>query len=313
MTNNLTGIQKIALLIRAVGYDAITPLIRNLHLSEETLALIDKETPETVSKSLAIEIVREFNTSVNLVVGGKRESIMDALDDIGIENGAFGKMPRKMNGFKKLSSMGAEEVFNLIKIEQPLHQAIILFELPEKLSTEVFNHFGIEEQSNITQEADKAESPSRETLIAINTVIEDLISNNENNNTGNFERILSFANGMEEDHLKKYLEVIPSDVADKIRANILTFNHILEQSEDTMSEILGDIGTTDIAYAFCLCNEEILDKVKNGLTPTKAQDVSFNIDKTVNKDDKKMISESQKLVIARAKSLQADGKIEIVR
>ncbi|EGR2229443.1 FliG C-terminal domain-containing protein [Vibrio parahaemolyticus] len=313
MTNNLTGTQKIGLLIRAVGYDAITPIIRTLQLSEETLDLIDKETPETVSKSQAIEIVREFNTSVNLVVGGKRESLMDALDDIGFENGAFGKISRKMNGFKKLSSMSSEEVFNLIKMEQPLHQAIILFEMPEKLSVEVFGYFDIDEQSKITQEADKAEAPSRETLIAINAVIEDLISSNESSNSGNLDRILSFTDGMEEEHLNKYLDSLPEDIAEKIRANVLTFSHILEQEEDVLSEIIGDIGTTDIAYAFCLCDDSILNKVKSGLTPTKAQDVTFNIDKTVKKDDKKMISEAQKLVIVRAKKLQSDGKIEIVR
>ncbi|KDM90865.1 FliG C-terminal domain-containing protein [Photobacterium galatheae] len=313
MKNNLTGIQKIALLIRTVGYDSITPVIRNLQLPEDVLTQIDKETPQTVSKNVGIDLLREFNTSVNLVVGGKRESIMDALDDIGMENDAFGKISRKMNGFKKLSSMSAEEVCALIRQEQPLHQAIILFELPEKLSVEIFNLFDIEAQAKITQEADQAESPKRETLMAINAVIEDIVQNSENHSSGNLERILSFTDGMEEEHLNTYLACLPSDIADKIRANVLTFTHVTLQSEAVLSDILSDLATGDIAYAFCLCAEEEMNKMKAALTSTKAQDVTFNIDKTVNKEDRKKISEAQRTVIMRAKRLQSDGTIEIVR
>lgn len=313
MKSNLTGIQKLALLTRVVGYDSMVPILRNLKLSEEVYAEIDAATPETVSKNDAIAVLREFNASASLVVGGHRESLIEAIEDIGLENGNLGKFSRKMHGFKKLATKQADEVCNLIRGEQPLHQAIILFQMPEKLSVDTFSLLTVEEQALVTKEADKAETPSNETLMAINTIIEEIITNKEAKSTGNIERIYAFTDNMDEDRLEEYLTKLPSDIAEKIKANVLTFTHIIQQDEKVLSDILGEIATTDIAFAFCLSDATIIEKMKSTLTQTKAQDVSFSIEKNVDKNDKKSISEAQRRIILKAKALQNDGKIEIIR
>ena len=313
MTNNITGIKKLALFTRVVGYEIMVPILKDLNLSDEVYSRIDAETPDTVSKSDALAVLKEFNASALLVVGGHKENLMDAIEEIGIENGNFTVGSKKMYGFKKLMSKNAEEIFNLIQKEQPLHQAIILFELPEKLSIETFELFSVNEQSNITKEADKADSPSRETLIAINAAIEDILLNNEKKNSGNLERIYAFTDNMDEVHLNEYLENLPKDIADKIKENVLTFSIVTQQSNDVLSSVLGDIPTNEIAFAFCLSEPEVLEKIKVSLTKTKAQDVTFSIEKSVNKDDKKSILDSQRKIITRTKALHKEGKIEIIR
>lgn len=311
--NNLTGTQKIALLIRTVGYDAIVPTLRNLQLDESVYAQIDAETPNTISKNTALAVLKEFNASASLVVGGKRESLLEAIEDMGMNTGNAAKLSRKMHGFKKLQTMNAEDIHQLIANEQPVHKAIIMFELPEKLSVDVFNMMPVDEQAELTMEADKAESPSPQTLLAINGMLEEKLANQGNKSAGNLERIFAFTDGMNEDQLNSYLEKLPEDIADKIRANVLTFTHIIEQDDKVLSEILGESTTNDIAFAFCLVDQDVLERIKATLTTTKAQDVTFTIDKTVNKDDKKAISEAQRSIILRAKQLQADGKIDIIR
>ncbi|MCY9860980.1 hypothetical protein OTK49_00295 [Vibrio coralliirubri] len=311
--NNLTGTQKIALLIRTVGYNAIVPNLRNLQLDDSIYAQIDNETPDTISKSTALAVLREFNASASLVVGGKRESLLDAIEDMGMNTGNSAKLSRKMHGFKKLQTMSADEIHQLIINEQPLHKAIIMFELPEKVSVEIFSLMTLDEQAKLTMEADKAESPSNQTLSAINGMLEEKLANQSNKSVGNLERIFAFTDGMDEVQLNSYLEKLPEEIASKIRANVLTFTHITEQSEKVLIEILGESSSNDIAQAFCQSSEEILEKMTASLTKTKAQDVTFSIDKTVNKEDKKAISEAQRAIILRAKQLQSDGKIIIVR
>ncbi len=313
MINKLNGIEKIALLIRTVGYDAVVPAIRNLHLPEEILNQIDLATPETVSKNTGIELLREFNQSVALVVGGKRESILDAIDDIGLGEGPNGRGGRKLNGFKKLAAMEPEAVLPFIVSEQPLHQATIMFQLPEKLSSTIFGMLDIEMQVAISEEADKAEKPAPETLLAINAVLEEQLANRDTDNTGNLERLLAFTDSMDEEYLNEFLSKLSPDIAEKIRANVITFSQIVSQSIDVLSDILSELSTNDIAFAFCQSDEATLEKLKSSLTTTKAQDVIFNIEKTINRDDKKSMLSAQKEVITTAKRLHKNETIELVR
>jgi flagellar motor switch protein FliG len=312
MKSDLTGIEKIAILIRVVGLKDCAPLLKGL--SPEQVDMIEEASPTgTLVKQQAIAVLSEFNKSANLVVGGQKESLMDAFDELNYENSGAATSGRRMNGFKKLSSMSAEAVYNVIKREMPIHQVIILLQMPQKLGVEVWAIMSPEEQAAFTIESEGAAEPSYETLVDINSALEERLNSASDKGESNLDKIFGFTDGMDEEQLEAFTSKLPEEIAEKIKANVLTFSHVAEQEENTLATILAGISTTNIANAFCLMEESDLERIKNALSTTKAQDVSYNIEKIVNKDDKKAISEAQRAVIFEAKRLQNEKTIEIIR
>lgn len=312
MINNLTGVEKIAILIRAVGVTECAPLIKSL--TKEQIEHVEAAAPaNTLVKQQVIDVLSEFNKITNLVVGGKQESLMDAYEELNYDSSGVRGNTRRMNGFKKLSSMPAGQVYELVKREMPIHQVVILLQLPQKLGGEVWAMMSAEERAVFTIESEDAAEASLEVLMDINAVLEERLSSSDEKSESNLEKIFGFTDGMEEDQLDEFIDKLPVEIAEKIRANVLTFSHVVEQDQKTMTAILASISTTNIAAAFCLLEESELTRIKGSLSTTKAQDVTYNIEKIINKDDKKAISEAQRAIIFEAKKLQNEKTIEIKR
>lgn len=309
----MSGVKKIAMIVSIIGREKSLPILTKMPRS--VVEEIDKEVKAigTIVKPEALSIMKEYNKISNIIVAGKNEgSLLDSYDDAKLSESPIEARKRKWIGFTKLSELPTEKILNLIKGESPLHQVVILNNMPDKVGKEVFSLMSKDEKVLFTIESSSSLTTDNETISIINDVIESKVDSLHEASKTNLDSALIYTSSMSDDDLEELLEALPEDLAQKIRDEVITFTNIISQSKETLTKILGTIDAQTLAHACANAKESEIEHIKECITTTKSEDFDYNISE-MNRDDKKIINDAQAKIIIRAKEMNSADEIEIIK
>ncbi|MDK9793917.1 FliG C-terminal domain-containing protein [Vibrio sp. D431a] len=310
---NPEGVRKVAMLVKMLTPQMMTPITK--HLPREVIEAIDKivEEDKTVIKTEGLEVLREFNAIGSLIVAPAHE--MTLLDEY--DEAKMAESPNAINkkvhvGFYKLAEQKPDVIYRIIKDEQPISQVVVLRQLPQKVSQDVFTNMSTDEQVAITLAGKTSGDISEEILESISRTFEAKIEEMLSEKKTNFDIILNLASTLDDIGLETLLAKLPDDLAEEIRSATLTFKDILAQTDSVLQQVFGNFGGAVIAAAIVPFDEELRERVFANVTDSKRENIEYSLGE-IDPSKKKQINDAQREIVLEAKALQQKGTIEIVK
>jgi len=273
---NLTGIQKVAIILSTLDADTAANVIKEFDdvqiaaISSEMTKFnrIDKELVETVLNDLSKElklnkkIVKYDNHSFKKLLAKavgtqKSEEILTS-----VEEGTLFPMP-----FFPLRESSEEELLRILVGEHPQTIALVLSYVESQRAAKVLVQFPSELQADIIMRIATMEPPLVKLLYQVNEIVLSKVKNDDRRQKTPAKKKYKLASeiigGMEGPADKNVVDLISHknpELADEIKKLLFTFEDVVFVQDDAFRKVLTEVDNGVIALALKTANEEVAKK-----------------------------------------------------
>lgn len=322
MAKELTGEEKAAILLRAIGEDAAAQVMR--HLEPKDIRKIGRfmSTLSNISKEQEAEVIREFQraTSSGEIGFEGREYIMTVLSKaLGPE-----KAMRIMEsltvhsypGLESLKWLEPASVAQLIQSEHPQTIAVILGHLdpdqaskvlaalPESMRADIAMRLATTENvqpdvlrhlSDVLQEVFKVNAGSRGQSIGGVQVVADILARLDKSVEGGILAALSEKN---------------PELAENIRALMFVFDDLVKIDDRGIQELLREVSKEDLAVALKGASGEVREKILRNMSSRAAEMLKEDME-TRGPVRVRDVEKAQQNILKLCRKLEEEGRIVI--
>ncbi len=292
--HEMTGVEKAAALMVALGPEVATEVIK--HLDEASvnrlaaeIAKIQKLTAEE-KEDLIGEFMIELKKHRGVSFGGEnvaRELIAAALGEEKARE-VFNKLSQKdlEKGFEFLNDVDAELIVTFLADEHPQTITVTLAHIPPKKAAEVLKKLEPNMAREVAKRMAKMDKTTPEAVVEIARVLRRKYDKYKAGpgfeSTGGVDTLVSILNymsGDQEKSLMDYFEKNLPDVARDIRDKIYTFDHVLNLDNREMRILIDEIDDdTTIARALKGAGDAIRIKFFRNMSRNRATDILAEMD-----------------------------------
>ena len=260
----IAGPVKAAILIHALGRPQVETLIRRLTESEKELVndhlsqirTISPEVVEQVAKEF-IDVARRNKSKRSKASGGNNQ-----------DRGAGSDEPfNAPSGLATIHSLTSDEIYDLIKDEQPQTIAIILVHLKTAVASEVIAKLPDEIKTEVAMRVVKLDKVTTAIVDEVNEILKEILKNRKNsvtNVTGGVNRLAEILNQTDEissELILNELEEADMEMAAQIKQQMFVFEDILLVDDRGVQKLLRKVETMELAIALKAASEEVKDKI----------------------------------------------------
>jgi flagellar motor switch protein FliG len=319
--DNLTGPQKVAIFLLAMGEEFTTAFFKTL--DEENIKKIGRHMSEInyISSDILNAVLREFITNfgdeANISVSGMaflEDVVLKTLDEDTARQvfKAIGS-ERANIPFSDLTSIPPDNLVSLIKGEHPQTIALILSYLTQEKAAEVLR---------LLPEEIKADVALR--VVHIGQVQDDIIRELDNAIKADLSKveivtrkfdgvevlanILNEVDGKTEEAVLSHIEQKNGDLAEMIRQKMFVFEDLLQIDDRSFREILKNIDNQTLMKALKTASEDMKEKIFHNLSERAAEMLREDME-VMGPVRLREVEEAQQMIIKTAKRLEEEGKI----
>lgn len=323
---NISGVQKAAILLIALGPDKSANVFK--HLKEDEIEQLTLEIANTRSVSPAIKdsILDEFYEvclAQQYIAEGGITYAKDLLEKaLGAERAkdVIGKLTASLQvrPFEFVRKTDASQLLNFIQDEHPQTIALILSYLAPQQAALIISALPPERQSDVARRIAVMDRTSPDVVKEVEKVLETKLSslvNQDYNIIGGVDAVVDILNTVDrstEKHIMETLEVEEPELADEIRKKMFVFEDILLLDDRAIQRVLRDVENSDLGLALKGANEQVQNAIFNNLSkrlavmikedmefmgPVRMKDVEEAQQKIVNVIRK--LEENQEIIISR--------------
>ena len=219
-----------------------------------------------VSADVVEYIAKEFiNTAVmrahvpHLTPPAKPENTGD--DDSGDD------VEDEFEGLKAIESLGADEIYELIKDEHPQTIAIIIIHLKTPVASDVLSLLADEIKTDVSVRVANLEKVNTDMLEEVNFVFKEILKNKKSsvaNISGGIDRLAEILNQTDEisnELILNEIEENDPDMAARIKQKMFVFEDLVLVDDRGFQKLLRKVETMELAIALKATSEEVKDKV----------------------------------------------------
>ena len=253
----IAGPVKAAILIHALGRPQVETLIRRLSASEKELVNDHLSQIRTISPDVVEQVAREFIDIVRRFKSGQ--------DKASAENRQ--EFDTATSGLGTIRSLSSDEIYDLIKDEQPQTIAIILVHLKTEVASEVIAMLPDEIKTEVAMRVVKLDKVTTAIVDEVNEVLKDILKNKKNsvtNITGGVTRLAEILNQTDEissELILNELEEADMEMASQIKQQMFVFEDILLVDDRGVQKLLRKVETMELAIALKAASEEVKEKI----------------------------------------------------
>jgi flagellar motor switch protein FliG len=261
---SIAGPVKAAILIHALGRPLADILLRRLSASEKELINNHLSQIRTISPEVVEQVAREFAVIAQRFKSklGRSASAGDVQAGIpGGDSNAGG------SGLKAISALSAEEIYDLIKDEQPQTIAIILVHLKTSVASDVIAKLPDEIKTEVAMRIVNLDKVTAAIVDEVNEILKDILKTKKNtisNVTGGVDRlaeILNETDGISSELILNEMEEADMEMAAQIKQRMFVFEDILLVDDRGVQKLLRKVETMELAIALKAASEEVKDKI----------------------------------------------------
>jgi flagellar motor switch protein FliG len=262
--SRIAGPVKAAILIHALGKPLADKLLERLNASEKEvihkqLSKIRKISPEVIE-----QIAREFATvaqryrlrssKLPLKPNTQGQTHDADLDEQG-------------SGLKALNALSADEIYDLIKDEQPQTIAIILVHLKTSVASEVITKLADEIKTEVAIRIVNLDKVTSAIVDEVNDILKDILKTRNNSIakvTGGIDLLAEILNQTDEissELILSELEEANMELASQIKQRMFVFEDIILVDDRGVQKLLRKIETMELAIALKAASEEVKEKI----------------------------------------------------
>ncbi|MDF2950750.1 MAG: fliG [Anaerocolumna sp.] len=324
--NDMTGIQKAAVLLIALGPEKSSNIFK--HLKEDEIEMLTLEIANTrsVSPSMKEQILNEFYeiclAQQYIAEGGiayAKELLEKALGQDKARD-VIGKLTASLQvrPFEFVRKTDASQMLNFIQDEHPQTIALILSYLSSNQASAIISALPPDKQADVAKRIAQMDRTSPDVIKEVERVLERKLASLVNQDytiVGGVDSIVAILNTVDrgtEKHIMETLEIEEPELADEIRRKMFVFEDILSLDDKSIQRVLREIDNNELAVALKGSTEEVQTVIFNNLSkrlvvmikedmefmgPVRLKDVEEAQQKIVNVIRK--LEDSAEIIISR--------------
>jgi flagellar motor switch protein FliG len=320
-TESLTGPQKAAIFLLAMGEEFTSTIIKEL--DEQSIKRIGRYMSEiTFIPSDVLQVVMDdflanFEINLYLAISGREflEEIITKTLDEETARDVF-KVIGSNTADVPLSDLvyvPADSLVNVIKGEHPQTIAVILSYLPQEKAAEILSLLPEEMKTDVGLRIVKIGHVQDDVLRDLDESIKrDLskigVASKKLNGVEILANILNEVDRGTEDTVLSYVEKEEGDLAERIRQKMFVFEDLLQVDDRGFREILKNIDNTLLVKALKTASDDMKQKMFANLSERAAEMLKEDME-VAGPVKLREVEEAQQGILRIAKKLEEEGKI----
>ncbi len=325
-TDNISGLQKAAILLIALGPERSANVFK--HLKEEEIEELTLEIANTrnITPKVKDDVISEFYqvclAQQYIAEGGinyakevleKSFGADKAMDVIGKLTASLQVKP-----FEFIRKTDASQLLNFIQDEHPQTIALILSYLSAAQSALILSALPPDRQADVAKRIAIMDRTSPEVIKEVEKVLESKLSSLVNQDytiIGGVDAVVEILNTVDrgtEKHIMETLEIEEPELADEIRKKMFVFEDILLLDDRAIQRVLRDVDNGDLATALKGSNEEVQNAIFNNLSKRLAAMIKEDME-FMGPVRMKDVEEAQQKIVNVIRKLEDSAEIVISR
>lgn len=269
---NLIGSLKAAILVHALGWDVISPIMNQLSKSERNLVFKLQSKLGSISPTLVESVAREFLEKA--VLPKQIESKEKTESEIAEGDGPDLQREKRL---KAIQSIPPDALIQLIQNEHPQTISLIIAHLEPHIASEVMSLLPDEIKSDVAYRIANLDKIASGMLEEIDTVLEEILANKDTSATqkaGGVPRlaeILNMIDGTLAEQIIEEIEEDDPDLAEEIRQNMFVFDDIVLVDDRGLQKVLRSVESQELAVALKAATDEVKQKIFRNMSERAAE------------------------------------------
>lgn len=326
MAIELSGQQKAAILMIALGTENSAQVIQHLSDSEIEQLTVEMANVRTISSGDRNFVMEEFYhtyMATDYINQGGIDYARGVLERALGEQRAFEIISRlsstlKMRPFDLVRRTDPKQLLSFIQGEHPQTIALIMAHLPAEKAAVLLSSLASEMQADIAKRIALMGRTSPEVLKEVEKVLEQKISGltlTDYSKFGGIDSIVNLLNRADPATFKTVmdtLEVEDSELADQIRSQMFVFQDVATLDDRSIQLILREVEGKDLALALKGANPEVARKIQGNMSARAAQMLQEDIE-FLGPVRLRDVENAQQRIIKVVRNLEDSGAIVIPR
>jgi flagellar motor switch protein FliG len=171
------------------------------------------------------------------------------------------------SGLKAISALSAEEIYDLIKNEQPQTIAVILVHLVTSVASDVLAKLPDEIKTEVSMRIVNLDKVTATIVDEVNEILKDILKTKRNTISsvnGGIDRLAEILNQTDEissELILNELEEADMELAAQIKQRMFVFEDIIQVDDRGVQKLLRKVETMELAIALKAASEEVKEKI----------------------------------------------------
>ena len=324
ITGKLTGPQKTAILILALGDAFASDVFKKFDRSEITAVSRAMAKLDTVTKEQAEEVLREFNQAMTIgkemLYGGPEQvrkmisSNLDSdtaryiLDELDFESGPV--------PFKELGNVSPKILAQILRNEHPQTLALILGHMPPENAGNLLQNMSPGVRAEVLIRLAKLEAVAEEMLVEVDRVLQSqliAIGGKEGHKVGGVSSVAEILNAIDratEEEIMADIEEESAQLAEEIKQLMFVFEDIMKIDDRGIREVLKEISNEDLTLALKAAGEDLREKFFKNLSERAGNMIREDLE-IMGPVKLSEVEAAQQNIVKQVRRLEAEGRIVI--
>ncbi|MEE3392248.1 MAG: flagellar motor switch protein FliG [Lachnospiraceae bacterium] len=323
---NISGIQKAAILLIALGPDKSSKVFQHLKDDEVEQLTLEIANTRSIAPDVKEQVMNEFY-QICLAQQYIAEGGITYAEDL--LRKAFGEDKSKdilgrltsslqVRPFEFVRKTDASQLLNFIQDEHPQTIALILSYLSSSQASQIISALPPDKQTDVAKRIAQMDRTSPDVIKEVEKVLEQKLSSLVNQDytiVGGVDAIVEILNTVDrgtEKHIMESLEVEDPELADSIRKKMFVFEDILSLDDRSVQRVLREVDNNDLSIALKGSNEQVQNLIFNNLSKRLAQMIKEDME-FMGPVRMKDVEDAQQKIVNIIRKLEDAGEIIISR
>lgn len=322
----LSGAQKSAVLLIALGVDAAGKILRKLDDHEVEQISIEIARLRNVSSEVVESVLIEYHDMAiaqNYIAQGgmgyAREALVEALGADRAEEVLMRvEASMEVSAFHLLQTVETEQLSGYLRKEHPQTAALILSHLNPMKAGDIINRFDDDLQTEILYRLATMNKTSPELLDDIESVIRQQLGSvfgAELSSSGGAEKVADILNGVNRNTEKQILGTIEErdpELAESIKRLMFVFEDLAGVRDRDLQRLLTEIDQRDLVLSLKAAPDELKDKILNNVSQRVADGIREDLE-LMGPQRVGDVEDAQRAIIETAQRLEDEEEIMLAR
>lgn len=326
MAQSLSGIQKAAILMIALGPEKSAKIVQHLSDTEIDQLTLEMSNVHKISAEQRDTVVDEFHQMCianDYIAQGGIEYARDVLERALGEQKAFDIISRlssslKMRPFDLVRRTDPKQLLSFIQGEHPQTIALIMTHLPADKAATILSSLPHDKQADITRRIALMGRTSPDVLKEIEKILERKISSlapTDYTTSGGIQSVVDILNRSDPGTLKVVMESLEMDdpeLAEQVKRQMFVFEDIVMLDDRGIQLVLREVDSKDLALAIKGSNPEVGEKIMQNMSARASQMLKEDIE-FMGPVRLRDVEDAQQRIVKVIRRLEESGAIVISR
>lgn len=323
---SLSGAQKAAVLLIALGVDAAGQVLRRLDDHEVEQISIEIARLRNVSGDVVESVLEEYHDMAiaqdYIAQGGMtyaREALIEALGAERAEEVLMRvEASMEVSAFHLLQTVETDQLSGYLRKEHPQTAALILSHLNPVKAGDIINRFDSDLQTEILYRLATMSKTSPDMLNDIEAVIREQLGSvfgAELSSSGGAEKVADILNGVNRNTEKEIMGAIEerdAQLAENIKRLMFVFEDLVTVHDRDLQRLLTEVDQRDLVLALKASPDELKDKILNNVSQRVADGIREELE-LMGPVRVGEVEDAQRTIIEAAQRLEDNDEIVLTR